>query len=514
MTDRSDIYKFALKYYQLFKDPKTSEEDIASGFTEDYYDLEHVAYENGLFSKTYGSLCLLDFEDLEEMLDRIDEDKVLMITDAIFERYTWIREWSNDEESIFSERNRTWFIKALRRLVGLTDPDFYSCFDTDHRLTRIKLITSIVTAERQFSQDEEVQQQLLINDSGRVTLTRYRYGADPRNYELIKKRVFTISENDAEVIMEHMADYFCETHEIVNGTNVDAWELTLKDDEGNTYKETGALANDDRYALIDLSKMIRFLLKNDDLFVFDGAPDEVETITISYERRTKVDSKLLNLEAQMDYFLWEYNETITIDINSRTIVYVRELMPGESITTTYNFIGSMEKLIESIKPDIFTKVNDSSYIDLEDAKETREYTIKVVTNKGVPRLISGEYTNESLPKDWVDFIDELYDCMFFYGKGEIFDRHLYGNGERRDNEFIFCLVSFDENNKAWFYYIADSDEYIVGDLVLVPTEKEDVINVARIISIEYYDAKDAPVPVVSTKHIIGKYRDAKAAGKA
>ena len=78
--------------------------------------------------------------------------------------------------------------------------------------------------------------------------------------------------------------------------------------------------------------------------------------------------------------------------------------------------------------------------------------------------------------------------------------------DRSEDELIYCSVEFSSGGKT-YSYIADTDEYAAGDLVVVPVGQGNRETVARIVSIGHYRPEDAPYPVEMTKHILRKYRN-------
>lgn len=57
-----------------------------------------------------------------------------------------------------------------------------------------------------------------------------------------------------------------------------------------------------------------------------------------------------------------------------------------------------------------------------------------------------------------------------------------------------------------YCYLADSDEFSEGDLVVVPAGPDNRETVVRIESIEYHPAEEAPFPLEKTKHILRKFQ--------
>ena len=76
-------------------------------------------------------------------------------------------------------------------------------------------------------------------------------------------------------------------------------------------------------------------------------------------------------------------------------------------------------------------------------------------------------------------------------------------GEPAD-DLIYCSVEFSDGGKH-YYYLADSDDYKAGDLVVVPAGSGNHEAVVRIVSIEHYQPDDAPYPAGRTRHILRKY---------
>lgn len=96
--------------------------------------------------------------------------------------------------------------------------------------------------------------------------------------------------------------------------------------------------------------------------------------------------------------------------------------------------------------------------------------------------------------------------MRFYGMGEILDPAVYGKVKRRNRDYIYCSVEFNEGYKS-YYYIADEDDISVGDYVIVPVGKDNHHSVAEVVDVEYFAEEDVPLSLERTKHIIRKCTD-------
>lgn len=83
---------------------------------------------------------------------------------------------------------------------------------------------------------------------------------------------------------------------------------------------------------------------------------------------------------------------------------------------------------------------------------------------------------------------------------------LYGKAKRRQSEYIFCSITFDEGYKS-YYYLTDDDSIEVGDFVLVPAGKDNHEAIVEVVNIEYFSEENAPLPIGKTKYIIRKHTD-------
>lgn len=97
-------------------------------------------------------------------------------------------------------------------------------------------------------------------------------------------------------------------------------------------------------------------------------------------------------------------------------------------------------------------------------------------------MISGSYDKNGLPEDWPDFMEDILDCMLFYGFGEIVDPAVYNKAKRRKHAYIFCSVLFDTGHKV-YYYLTDDDSLKEGDFVIVPVgdgENTAIVKIVRL----------------------------------
>lgn len=369
-------------------------------------------------------------------------------------------------------------------------------------LQKIQLISNNVCYGPCPEPEDEIEQHLTITADGRVWLSRYRFSFLEGAYELIEKQHFNISAESADKIMAAVAGYFENANNVELATDVGSWDLVLTNTEGRTYKMTGSLYYDLQTASGGLSDLIRSCLNRNDLLVFDGNSDTVVRIEIKYHRSTKIKPKVIPEE----YVIWDYNEFLTIDRAFETLEYIREIGSGCKVTNTYYVQDGITSFLDNIDIDVFSEIAGDPPDVVEDPLETKEYTITLYTKHGEVRIITGTFDKNGLPADWAEFIDSVYEFIAFYGISELFDKKVYGKAKRRQSDFIFCNVLFEEGGRT-YCYLADSDAYCEGDLVVVPAGRDNHEAIVRIESIEYHSVEEAPYPIEKTKHILRGYKE-------
>ena len=227
-------------------------------------------------------------------------------------------------------------------------------------------------------------------------------------------------------------------------------------------------------------------------------------IEVKYHRCTKIKPGVIPLDATWEYVTWDYNESLLIDGENEVIEVVSQIGSGCKVTHIYEIEEGVSSLLYDLEDDLFACMETTPPDIIENPMETKEYEIRVLYRDGGERTITGTYDKYGLPTDWADFIDHVWSFIRFYGIGEIFDPAQYNKTRRRASDLIFCKVEFDEYGQE-YTYIADTDDYEVDDLVVVPAGRDNREAVVKIISIEFRQFEDAPFPIEKTKHILRKY---------
>jgi len=383
---------------------------------------------------------------------------------------------------------------------GMTFPRYHGI------LRKIRIVSNNEGFGPRPEPDEEVEQHLTITDKGRVWLSRYCFGHFCGENGWVKKTSFHISKENAKTILAAVQDYFSGNHTNYFVTDVGSWDLELTNTEGKVFRESGSLCGDLSTPHGGLSDIIRDQTDHQELFVFDGNPERVDKVEIEYHRVTKIKPKERPSDAKWEYVTWNYSEKLSMDRKSESLLHVQRIRAGCTVTKAYYVDGGISSLLDDLYMDSFDDIVGNPPDTAENPMGAKDYKITVTSKLGDVREITGTFDKNGLPTVWPDFIEDVYKFITLYGIGELFDEKIYGKTRRRQSELIFCNVIFEEGGKT-YCYLADTDDYEKGELVIVPAGEDNHEAVVRIESIEYHTADDAPFPIEKAKHILRKYSE-------
>ena len=372
-------------------------------------------------------------------------------------------------------------------------------------ITKIQIVSNNICYGPRPEPGDEVEQELVIERDGQVAIAKFAYGGGDN--KLMERERFSVGKEKAETIFDALCRCFYEDYEAAMVTDVGSWKMSVFDTEGNRDKFSGPLVEFNRTTVDgeSLSDTIRANLERKDLFVFDGNPEKIDRVELSYHRVTKIELGQQLKGVELNFMTWDYGETLIIDRKSETLEIRNRIGEGCEVTHTYFVQGGIETLLDNMQSEWMSAIEGNPPNAITDPLETRTYAMKVMTTRGIETAISGTYDKKGLPSAWPEFIENLQDFMVFYGfPGEIFSERYFGKVLRRKGEIIFCDVIFEEGGKA-YTYIADTDDFCVGDLVVVPAGAFGRKAVGRIEGIHYLTEEKAPFPIEKTNHVIGAY---------
>ena len=494
-----DIYAFAKYYFNIYRNPKATNFQVEEGFAEKCFSLGFEMDSGNSFIEKYPK-AFENAEELDKIIDSVDDANFLGT--AIFSMWRYITHWSYSGHPLDKEY-RPWFISAFGRLMTITAEDKTPPFVFFGNVKKIKIHSNNICYGYCPKTGDEVEQHLTITEDGRVWITRYVIAEDLNfaDYKKIEQKQFKIEPEKAKFLLSKFTKYFRDEYELSFATDVGMFEMWIDDDEGKKAYFVGPLISEFEVDGYDLSQLVRDTLDDQSLFVFDdNAYEKIKRITIDY----KFTSVIIPADNSND-ITWEYSDYLVIDRETETIEDVLKLAEQCDVTRKYHVAEGVTSFLDDLDIEgLFTEFNEPEEDVLPSPEGTAVYEVKVEFHRQEPRIISGSYDKQGLPKDWPEFIEDLYRFISFYGFGEMFDEKQYTKTYRKKNDYIFLSVKFGDYGKP-YYYLTDDDTIQVGDQVEVPVGSDGTERIVTVSKKEYFSEDKLPMPIEKVKSILGRF---------
>ena len=494
-----DIYAFAKYYFNIFRNPKASNFQVEEGFAEKCFSLGFEMDCGKSFIEKYPD-AFRTAEELDKIIDDVDD--VSLLGSAIFSQWRNLTHWSMGSHPLDNEY-RPWFISAFGRLMTITAEDKTPPFVFFGNVKKVKIHSNIMSYGFLPRENTEIEQHLTITEDGRVWLTRYAIKEDLNFADLkkIEQKQFKIEKKKAKFLLSKFTKYFRDEYNLQFATDVGQFEMWIDDDEGKKAYFLGPMTSEIVVDGYNLSQLVRDTLDDQTLFVFDSNEfEKIKRITIDY----KFTSVIIPADNSTD-ITWEYSDHLVIDRETETIEDVLKLAEQCDVTRKYHVAEGVASFLDDLDIEgLFTEFNEPEEDLLPSPDGTAVYEVKVEFYHQEPRIISGTYDKQGLPKDWPDFIEDLYRFISFYGFGEMFDEKQYARTYRKKNDYIFLSVKFGDYGKP-YYYLTNDDTIQVGDQVEVPVGSDGTERIVRVSKKEYFSEDKLPMPTEKVKSIIGRF---------
>lgn len=495
----SRIHDFADHYFNLYRDPRTTNKQVCDGFAEKCFDLGFEMDCGNAFCERYPK-AFNDYTELEKIIEEIDDPQFLGT--AIFSQWRYVTHWSYCSHPLDPEF-RPWFISAFGRLMTITSEDNTPPFVFFGNAKKVKIHSNNIYFGYCPKEGDEVEQHLTITEDGRVWLTRYAIKED-LNFADLKKteqKQFIIDKEKAKFLLSKFTKYFRDEYNHLFATDVGQFEMWIDDDEGKKAYFVGPMISEIVVDGYNLSQLVRDTLNDQTLFVFDSNEfEKIKRITIDY----KFSSAIIPADNGTD-ITWEYKDHLVIDRETDTIEDVLQLAEQCDVTRKYHIAEGVSSFLDDLDIEsLFTEFNCPDDDATPSPEGTALYEVKVEFHRREPRIISGTYDKQGLPTDWPEFIEDLYRFISFYGFGEMFDKKQYARTHRKKNDYIFLSVKFGDYGKS-YYYLTNDDTIQVGDQVEVPVGTDGTERIVRVLKKEYFSEDKLPMSLDKVKSIIGRF---------
>lgn len=117
MADMKQVYEFAVKWFDKFRDETINYIELVDHYMAD--DCEVLGFEmdsGNAFSEKYGEASN-DSKALEHIIGEVTD--IPLLGSAIYSQWRYFNHWAYCAEEILEAENRAWFMMALSRLGEL-----------------------------------------------------------------------------------------------------------------------------------------------------------------------------------------------------------------------------------------------------------------------------------------------------------------------------------------------------------------------------------------------------------
>ena len=205
-----------------------------------------------------------------------------------------------------------------------------------------------------------------------------------------------------------------------------------------------------------------------------------------------------------DYVEVEYRERLSLSGKDKKLVYQQFANDVYTVKHEYNITNITDYLLGNIER-YFSNFEDED--QLYEEEDAARVSICLSFRNGTKRILKRTYDRYGLPDDWEDFLEDFHKTLGYYGVyGAMFDSGLYHHGVK-SGEYIYLSCIFQPNGKT-YYFRSREDNVVVGDFVLVPSEKQkNAETVVMIAEVLYCKEEEVPYPLEKTKFILRKLDD-------
>lgn len=226
----------------------------------------------------------------------------------------------------------------------------------------------------------------------------------------------------------------------------------------------------------------------------------------SFSEAGQIDKAEFDIEIHHDIpdggigFPFTQRDRLTVDRKKRIIEHKRE--DGNTAITNSIVGDEADEILWRIET-LMPKMNASV---IPENKSAPMLNLTVTYHTGETVKMQTSFDRLGLPYEWSEFASSVLRCFSRYGYcGLLLSESIYMSG-RKDGEYIYLSVSFQNSESGkLYYYLTDDDNIAVDDQVVVPVGNEGKQRICNVEKVEYYTADEVPMPIDKVKHIIGKF---------
>lgn len=209
MTANEKILDFAVKYYDLYLNPQTTEAEVTDGFAEACRELgfSPVGDPYALLPdiRRTGYIFLSE-EDTERILENLVDSCTL--GSRIFSRWQTTVQRKKDGWNVrlTSHKSRKWFTTAFFWLAMMVSGKGRNPFIFRGQLRSFRLRSCLKREGRSFCATDDLEQVLSVNPDGTIWVERYHMG--DWGLELTEKQKIPADAETVRELLSRISDFF------------------------------------------------------------------------------------------------------------------------------------------------------------------------------------------------------------------------------------------------------------------------------------------------------------------
>lgn len=443
---------------------------------EDYSFIDKMEYLCS--SKFFKECAAMGFIEIfsDDLMDLKDSDIIaicdiqelgntlysyLLLCEKLIDEFEF-EQYLNSNVVVYSAFDR------IRELVEMKEI-FY-----ENNITRFKLRSKYISNSSRMM--TYLVEETTVFKTGRVKI-EFFHSKNDVHFEKQGSKEYKLSKKQVEQIFSVYFDYFNQATKFKGETSLGNWDILFYHQNQTLAKFRGGLGVDMIYDNFDISDMLRSLLDDEDLFVFDAGyrNDVIEKIKLDVAFYDQENDQFYNSKDILR--INRMDNTLEYMIYCEDGMTVMERLEGRAVSALLN------NLLQDVEQ--FENHHDEEYQNPQAAK----YILCIDMLKKGRMIYTGYYDSQELSENWPNFVGEIYQFISTYREGQIFDPNNFGRKKPSENETIVCRVLINDI-KTPLMYIADDENIRIYDSVVVPVGINEELKIGQVVFIDYISSEE------------------------
>lgn len=248
--------------------------------------------------------------------------------------------------------------------------------------------------------------------------------------------------------------------------DLEPWRMTVKTADDRRIQFRGYFDPD------GLSEAMRQILQRPHLYLFDGDPDRIDALQITYHPAASQQEDLRLSRADQQFF-WQQTTDTT----------------AAQLTLTTATVALLLDQLGEITWQSATPANVELHLTLQ------------YRYAQTPTHLSGSLSTLAEITGWPEAAATISAWLAKHSP-QVLDARIFSRRPYAPGMLCYCQVVFHHGGKP-YSYLSQSHDLAIGARVVVPLGPNDTLTYGTVIACDYYWPQEAPYPPAKTKSIIG-----------